>query len=38
VTDDTGTPTTVVLNDVQTGARIGDRPFNIQAEMDSWGR
>lgn len=38
VTDDTGTPTTVVLNDVQTGARIGDRPFNIQAEMDGWGR
>ncbi len=38
VTDDTGTPTTVVLNDVQIGAQIGDRPFNIQAEMDSWGR
>jgi outer membrane lipoprotein-sorting protein len=36
VTDDTGSQTTVILNDVQTGVQIGDRPFNIQAEMEDW--
>jgi outer membrane lipoprotein-sorting protein len=38
VTDDTGTSTTVVLNDVQAGVQIGDRPFNIQAELSDWGQ
>lgn len=36
VTDDTGQQTTVVLNDVATGVDIGDRLFNIQAEMANW--
>ncbi len=36
VTDDTGTPTTVILNDVAFGTQIGDRPFNIQAELQNW--
>jgi outer membrane lipoprotein-sorting protein len=36
VTDDTGSQTTVVLNDIQTGVNIGDRLFNIQAEMAQW--
>jgi outer membrane lipoprotein-sorting protein len=38
VTDDTGTATTVILNDLQAGAQIGDRPFNIQAELADWGQ
>jgi outer membrane lipoprotein-sorting protein len=38
VTDQSGSQTTVILNDVATGAQIGDRPFNIQAEMADWGR
>ena len=37
VTDDAGSQTTVVLNDLATGVQIGDRAFNIQAEMDAWG-
>lgn len=36
VTDDTGTQTTVVLNDIATGTEIPDRLFNIQAEMATW--
>jgi outer membrane lipoprotein-sorting protein len=36
VTDDTGSETTVILNDLQKGVQIGDRPFNIMAEMDDW--
>ena len=36
VTDDTGSQTTVILNDLQTGVQIGDRPFNITAEMADW--
>ncbi len=36
VTDDTGSETTVILNDVATGGSIGDRLFNIQAEMNDW--
>lgn len=38
VTDNAGTQTTVILNDVQTGVQIGDRLFNIQAEMANWGQ
>ena len=33
VTDDTGTQTTVILNDVVPGAAIGDGRFNIRSEM-----
>ncbi|MEL6640868.1 MAG: outer membrane lipoprotein carrier protein LolA [Pseudomonadota bacterium] len=33
VTDDTGTQTTVILNDVVPGAAIGDARFNIISEM-----
>ncbi len=36
VTDDTGSQTTVILNDLETGVQIGDRPFNITAEMADW--
>ena len=36
VTDDAGNQTTVVLNDVATGVQIGERPFNIQAELQNW--
>ena len=36
VSDDTGSQTTVILNDVQTGVQIGDRLFNIQAELADW--
>ncbi len=38
ITDDTGSQTTVILNDMQTGVQIGDRAFNIQAEMSNWGQ
>ena len=38
VTDDAGGETTVILNDLVAGADVGERPFNIQAEMDAWGR
>ena len=38
VTDSSGTETTVILNDLQTGVQIGDRAFNIQAEMQNWGQ
>ncbi|TNC71814.1 LolA family protein [Rubellimicrobium roseum] len=37
VTDGSGNQTTVVLNDLQPGVRIGDRAFNIQAAMSDWG-
>lgn len=37
VTDDTGTQTTVILNDLQTGGAIGDILFNIRAEMRARG-
>jgi outer membrane lipoprotein-sorting protein len=36
VTDQTGSETTVILNDLRTGVQIGDRPFNILAEMNDW--
>ena len=38
ITDNTGSQTTVILNDMQTGVQIGDRSFNIQAEMSNWGQ
>ena len=38
ITDSTGSQTTVILNDMQTGVQIGDRSFNIQAEMSNWGQ
>lgn len=37
ITDDMGTRTTVVLDDLVTGGRIGDILFNIRAEMRKWG-
>ena len=36
VTDETGSETTVILNDLQTGVQIGERPFNILAELEDW--
>lgn len=36
VTDETGSQTTVILNDLQEGVRIGERPFNIEAEVQAW--
>lgn len=36
VTDDTGTQTTVILNDLVPGAAIGEIKFNIVAEMNRW--
>ena len=37
VTDDTGSQTTVILNDLRAGGQIGDILFNIRAEMRSRG-
>lgn len=36
VTDDVGSQTTVILNDMVPGASIGDIKFNIQREMRNW--
>lgn len=36
VTDNTGSQTTVILNDLVSGGQIGDRLFNITAEMNDW--
>jgi outer membrane lipoprotein-sorting protein len=36
VTDDAGSQTTVILADMVVGGSIGDRMFNIQAEMADW--
>jgi outer membrane lipoprotein-sorting protein len=36
VTDGSGSQTTVILNDLRTGVEIGERPFNIMAEMREW--
>lgn len=36
VTDDAGQQTTVILNDLTTGGAIGDRLFNINAEIADW--
>lgn len=38
VTDDTGTATTVILNDLRQGGRVDDILFNITREMDRWNR
>ena len=38
ITDGSGSQTTVILNSMQTGVQIGDRAFNIQAEMSNWGQ
>jgi len=38
ITDGSGSQTTVVLNNMQTGVQIGDRAFNIQADMANWGQ
>lgn len=37
VTDDVGSQTTVILNDMVAGGSIGDIKFNIQREMRNWG-
>ena len=37
VTDDVGTQTTVILNDVATGGSIPEIKFNITREMANWG-
>ena len=37
VTDDVGAQTTVILNDMSSGGGIGDRQFNIRAEMRARG-
>jgi len=36
VTDDVGSQTTVILNDMVAGGSIGDIKFNIQREMRNW--
>ncbi len=36
VTDNTGTQTTVILNDLETGVRIDEGKFNIRGEMNRW--
>ncbi|GGL54411.1 LolA family protein [Wenxinia marina] len=36
ITDDTGTQTTVILNDLRTGVSVGDILFNIQAATRNW--
>lgn len=38
VTDDVGSQTTVILNDLVPGAAIGDIKFNITHEMDTWNK
>ncbi|WP_037280906.1 LolA family protein [Rubellimicrobium mesophilum] len=38
ITDSGGSQTTVILNDMRTGVQIGDRAFNIQAEMSARGQ
>jgi outer membrane lipoprotein-sorting protein len=38
VTDDVGTQTTVILNDLVPGGSIGEIKFNIVAEMNNWNR
>lgn len=37
VTDDVGSQTTVILNDMVAGRSIGDIKFNIEAEIRNWG-
>ncbi len=38
VTDDVGSQTTVILNDVATGGSIPEIKFNIVREMSNWGQ
>ena len=38
VTDDVGSQTTVILNDLVPGGAIGDIKFNINAEMANWNK
>lgn len=38
VTDDVGSQTTVILNDMAAGAAIGDIKFNISYEMENWNK
>lgn len=38
VTDDVGSQTTVILNDMTAGGSIGDIKFNIIHEMDNWNK
>lgn len=38
VTDDVGSQTTVILNDMAAGGSISDGQFNIQREMRAWGQ
>lgn len=37
VTDEQGSQTTMVLNDLERGGSLGDILFNIRAEMRNWG-
>jgi len=36
VTDDVGSQTTVILNDMVAGGSIGEIKFNITSEMAKW--
>ncbi|WP_208347206.1 LolA family protein [Pseudaestuariivita rosea] len=36
ITDENGTRTEVILQDMQTGVQIGSRPFNIVFEAENW--
>lgn len=38
VTDDVGSQTTVILNDMVAGGSIGEIKFNIQSEMRNWNK
>ncbi len=38
VTDDVGSQTTVILNDMTAGGSIGDIKFNITSEMNNWNK
>lgn len=38
VTDDVGSQTTVILNDMVAGGAIGDIKFNITREMENWNK
>ncbi|WP_458789715.1 LolA family protein [Yoonia sp. MH D7] len=38
VTDNVGSQTTVILNDMVKGGSIGDIKFNITSEMDNWNK
>jgi len=38
VTDDVGSQTTVILNDMIAGGSIAEVKFNIQNEMNNWNK